>query len=423
MHRWLRVQYGRVNHELRSRTQADASRARPDSRVVLRDSTLAAGLALLALVPRPGIGLALAILVVGLVAGAGAGGVRRGALTLGAMGILQMSAVVLDVLGGPVVLPLAELPFALARAGVPWLVAVAWTQQAQIRRSARLTAAEHERQRHTDAERERQDGRMALAEGLHDDLGHALSLVALNLGALEVRRDLAPEVVAQVRTAREQVGTAVERLGVSVASLRTGTGRPAPGAAAVDALLDGARRSGMTVMLEGADLVAGDGSGLGGVLGARVLQEALTNAAKHAPGQPVRVVVETETEDGDLLLTVSNPSSRQDGGPSGTGTGTGPGVRKGAGSGTGLGALAREVARHDGMVSWDDRADAFVLSARVPRVSSAESPTTPPAEEGATSDFDLASAAHRRGVMVLVGAAAVIALALAAVELTTRGLG
>lgn len=398
---------------------ADPSRAQPGTRMLLRDATLAAGLALLALVPRPGIGLALAVLVVALVVGAGAGGVRRGALTLGAMTVFQTSAVVLDVSGGPVLVSLAELPFALARAGVPWLVAVAWTQQAQIRRSARLTAAEHERQRHIDAERERQDGRMALAEGLHDDLGHALSLVALNLGALEVRRDLAPEVVAQVRTAREQVGTAVERLGVSVATLRTGTGRPAP-TAAVDVLLDGARRSGMTVMLEGADLVAGDGSGLGGVLGARVLQEALTNAAKHAPGQPVRVVV--ETEDGDLLLTVSNPRSRQDGGPSGTGTGTAPGVRKGAGSGTGLGALAREAARNGGMVSWDDRADAFFLSARIPRVGSAESPTTPPAEEGTTSVFDLASAAHRRGAMLLVSAAAVIVLALAAVELTARGL-
>ncbi|WPF80704.1 histidine kinase [Sanguibacter sp. 4.1] len=407
-----------MNHELRSRTQADPSRAQPGTRVLLRDATLAVGLALLALVPRPGIGVALAVLVVALVVGTGAGGIRRGALTLGAMAVFQASAVVLDALGGPVALPLAELPFALARAGVPWLVAVAWTQQAQIRRSARLTAAQHERQRHIDGERERQNGRMALAEGLHDDLGHALSLVALNLGALEVRRNLAPEVVAQVRTAREQVGTAVERLGVSVASLRTGTGRPAPGAA-VGVLLDGARRSGMTVTLEGADLVAGDGSGFCGVLGARVLQEALTNAAKHAPGQPVRVVVETEA--GDLLLTVSNPRSRQDGGPSGTGTGTGAG--KGTGSGTGLGALAREVARHDGMVSWDDRADAFVLSARVPRVSSAESPTTPPGEEGITPVFDLASAAHRRGVMVLVGAAAVIALALAAVELTTRGLG
>ncbi len=98
-------------------------------------------------------------------------------------------------------------------------------------------------------------------------------------------------------------------------------------------------------------------------------------------------------------------------------------MRKRAGSGTGLGALAREAARHGGMVSWNDRADAFVLSARVPRVSSGESPTTSPAAEGTTSVFDLASAAHRRGVMVLVGAAAVIVLALAAVELTARGLG
>lgn len=406
-----------MNPELRTRTQADPSRAQPGTRVLLRDATLAVSLALLALVPRPGIGLALAVLVVALVVGTGAGGVRRGALTLGAMGVLQVPAVVLDALGGPVVLPLADLPFALARAGVPWLVAVAWTQQAQIRRSARLTAAQHERQRHIDAERERQDGRIALAEGLHDDLGHALSLVALNLGALEVRRDLAPEVVAQVRTAREQVGTAVERLGVSVATLRTGSGRPAP-AAAVDVLLDGARRSGMTVTLEGADFVVGSGSELGGVFGARVLQEALTNAAKHAPGQPVRVVV--ETEDGDLLLTVSNLRSRQDGGPSGTGTGTGAG--KGTGSGTGLGALAREAARHGGTVSWDYGADAFVLSARVPRVSSAESPTTPPGEEGITPVFDLAWAAHRRGVTVLVCAAAVIVLALAAVELTARGI-
>lgn len=409
-----------MNDEHPARPHDDPPRARRDVRVLfrdgallrdgtlLRDSTLALCLALLALVPRPGIGVALAVLVVALVVGSGAGGVWRGALTLGAMAVVQVTAVVVAVSGGPDPFPLAELPFALVRAGGPWLVAVAWTQQAQIRRSARLTAVQHEQQRLAAAERRRQAGRMALAEGLHDDLGHALSLVALNLGALEVRRDLDPDVVAQVRTAREQVGTAVERLGASVASLRAGTDHrgPVTGSATVtvDALLEDARRAGMTVALDGSALT----EGVGGVFAGRVLQEALTNAAKHAPGQPVRVTGRLEGD--DLLLTISTPSAGRDGRPSTPRPGTG------------LLALAREAVRRGGAVSWDDGADEFVLQARVPRADAAATPVVLPAEDGLTPVFDLASAAHRRGTIVLVSAAAVIVLALAAVELAARGL-
>lgn len=399
-----------MNDEHPARPHHDPPLARRDLRVLLRDGALlrdgplALCLALLALVPRPGIGVALAVLVVALVVGSGAGGVRRGALTLGAMAIVQVTAVVLAVSGGPDPFPLAELPFALVRAGGPWLVAVAWTQQAQIRRSARLTAVQHEEQRQAAAERRRQTGRMALAEGLHDDLGHALSLVALNLGALEVRRDLDPDVVAQVRTAREQVGTAVERLGTSVASLRAGTDHRKAAMVTVDVLLEDVRRAGMTVALEGSALT----EGVGGVFAGRVLQEALTNAAKHAPGQPVRIAVESDGD--DVLLTVSTPNAGRDGRPSTARTGTG------------LLALAREAARRGGAVTWDDGADEFVLQARVPRADDAATPVVPPAEDGLTPVFDLASAAHRRGAMVLVSAAAVIVLALAAVELTARGL-
>lgn len=125
-------------------------------------------------------------------------------------------------MGGVDRLPIAEFPFALLRVGVPWLIMVAWCQRTQIQRGARIVAAQEEQRRRVAAGRERDAERLALAEELHDDLGHALSLVALNLGALEMHRDLDPGVWARIATAREQLSTAVEHLGASVASLRAG---------------------------------------------------------------------------------------------------------------------------------------------------------------------------------------------------------
>lgn len=384
-----------------------ASRRRPSLAPgsLLADGAAATCLAGLAVVPSPGVGVALVVLVVALAVGTGPGGLRRGAMTLVAVVVLQTAAVAVALSGGPELLPLDELPFALTRALAPWLLAVAWTQHGQIRRSARLLAEQQEQESRASVERAQQERRLALAEGLHDDLGHALSLVALNLAGLEVRRDLDPEVAAQVRTAREQLGTAVERLGASVSSLRAGGEHRASPVSTVETLLDDARRSGMSVVVDGDGLE----SGAGGALAVRVLQEALTNAAKHAPGSAVRVSAATGRD--HLCLTIATRRAEKD-------------WRLSAShGGTGLLALSREAARHGGAVSWDDdqATDDFVVRARLPRHPPPAAPAAS-AEDQLAPVFEIATAAYRKGAAVLLSAAVLVVLALATVELTTRGL-
>ena len=74
-------------------------------------------------------------------------------------------------------------------------------------------------------------------------------------------------------------------------------------------------------------------------------------------------------------------------------------------------------------MSWDeDQATGdFVLRARLPRGLAPATPVVS-AEGRLAPVFEIATAAHRRGAAVLLSAAVLVVLALATVELTTRGL-
>ncbi|WP_149202433.1 sensor histidine kinase [Actinotalea subterranea] len=405
-------------------SEADEAPPGPPERRGLRavgDGVASLALAVLAMLPRPGVGVPGAILVLALGVGWGRRGLLRGALVGAAMLAIHVGMPLAATVTGHEA-PTGELPFALMRAGVPWLVAVAWYQRRQIQRDARDLAAQSRLRDEVVADNERATERLVLAEGLHDDLGHALSLVALNLGALEVRRDLAPDVHARITRAREELAAAVERLGASVAALRAGADDRAstpdgalpardrqPPALDPAEVVARARRSGMRVRVTGHEGAA-PGRGLDGELLPRVLQEALTNAAKHAPGADVRVEL-VEAADA-LHVVVRNPTPRD-------GERTGAPGRAG---GTGLAALGWSLRVAGGQLSWHTTAGEFVLAARVPvngreRVAAScleASRETPAA-------FAIATAAHRKGALVLAGAALVIVVALAVVELSTKG--
>jgi len=314
----------------------------------LRAAALSAAFLALLVLPSASPWFAPALVAVAAATGALAPGLRYGAVPL-LGGVL---AAALALLWGEDSLRTVynALTAGLACGALPWLLAGAWAghRRSVAREWEALERAEESRRHGAEAARMRE--RNAVAEELHDDLGHALSLVALNLGRLELSPDLGEEHREAVVRARREVGEAVERLGASVELLRGDAPSPAERSpAGVADLVANARSAGAGIDAEGepaaerlAEFVAA------GVH--RVVQEGLTNALKHAPGQPVLVRFADRGE--SLAVTVRNPAP----GP--------PGPRPG---GSGLIALRERVRALGGTVSAGHDGEAFTLQAVLPR--------------------------------------------------------
>jgi signal transduction histidine kinase len=177
-------------------------------------------------------------------------------------------------------------------------VAIGWGLFARTRRE--LVASLQERARRLESEQllrveqAREAERRRIAREMHDVLAHRLSLLSLHAGALEFRRDASPEEVAEAAGVIRASGqAALEELRAVIGVLREEDGRPGPEApqptlAQIPALLEESRAAGMDVRWEeraATDVVP---SAVGRTA-FRVLQEALTNARKHARGAPVTV--------------------------------------------------------------------------------------------------------------------------------------
>ncbi|MCZ7424924.1 histidine kinase [Micromonospora sp. WMMA1949] len=170
-------------------------------------------------------------------------------------------------------------------AGVfPWLLG-------RLRRQHRALAdaglRHAQAQRRAEAERVRLRERARIAQDMHDSLGHDLSLIALRAGALELAPDLSPAHRAAAGELRASVAAATERLHDVIGVLREERTLRPPGETVAD-VVDGARDAGMTVDLRAdeADLPPLPAHAVH-----RVVREALTNAARYAPGAPVTVAV------------------------------------------------------------------------------------------------------------------------------------
>jgi signal transduction histidine kinase len=171
--------------------------------------------------------------------------------------------------------------------------------------------AQHERlvrhlrwSRDLQADRERLDERLRIARTVHDSLGHRLSLVSVQAAALEVA-DLPAEHRHAVRQLAGAARSALDDLYDLVGTLREpGPAAAGPGVDAVDALVAEHRAAGVAVTFAS----SGDRERLGAPVDEavyRVVEEGLTNAAKHAPGQPVTVTMAWEPD--SVLVRVTNP--------------------------------------------------------------------------------------------------------------------
>jgi signal transduction histidine kinase len=236
-------------------------------------------------------------------------------------------------------------------------VAVAVDSAGSRLRAQRALATQTER---TEAERARRavlEERTRIARELHDVVAHHMSLIA-------VRAETAPyRITGLSEPARAEFGALSEVAREALAEMRRLLGvlrhdqpaalAPQPQLADLPALIDAARRAGVSVELSAAPAVGRVPPGVG-VCAYRIVQESLSNASQHAPGAAVTVSVGQEA--GAVLLRVAN----------GPGEAAGP-PEDGHGSGHGLTGMRERVALLGGSLSAGPAPDGgFVVSAVLP---------------------------------------------------------
>ncbi|MEU9375506.1 histidine kinase [Streptomyces sp. NPDC048255] len=191
---------------------------------------------------------------------------------------------------------LTVLPAALL---LPWLAGRHWRGRRELVREGWRLARSLEERQHLVAERARLTERADIAADMHDSLGHALSLVALRAGALELSPDLTDRDRTDLAELRGTIADAVEQLQETIAVLHdppgTETGAGLPVNDTVEDLLGRAVASGVPVRWERRGAVP-TLSPLVERGMYRVVQEALTNAVKHAPDGAIRVRITHEAD-------------------------------------------------------------------------------------------------------------------------------
>jgi signal transduction histidine kinase len=205
-------------------------------------------------------------------------------------------------------------------------VAVAVDSIGSRLRSQRALADQTER---TEAERARRavlEERTRIARELHDVVAHHMSLIAVRAETAPYRltglsEPARAEFGALSEVAREALGEMRRLLGV-LRHDQPAALAPQPQLADLPALVDAARRAGVSVELSPPPALGRVPLGVG-VCAYRIVQESLSNASQHAPGAAVTVSVGHDA--GAVLLRVANgPGGPAD--PSGSEHGPGHGL-------------------------------------------------------------------------------------------------
>jgi signal transduction histidine kinase len=263
--------------------------------------------------------------------------------------------------------------------------------------------------------------RASIAREMHDVLAHRLSLLATYAGALEYRPDAPPEQLARAAgVVRAGVHQALDELREVIGVLRDDDSgpavRPQPSLSDLADLVAETRDAGTPVELTDRTCRSGELPEALGRTAYRVVQEGLTNARKHAPGQPVRLLLDGRPGD-HLLVELSNPAgsatsaeSAISDGPAisnGSATSVGGGVPdettrtglatptkpslNGSGTGTGLIGLTERARLTGGQLDHGVTAEGqFRLHARLPWPVTESAPVTECAS--ATEDTRVAPA-------------------------------
>lgn len=167
--------------------------------------------------------------------------------------------------------------------------------------------------------------RTRIAREMHDVVAHHMSMIAVQAETAPFRLGELPEparaeFVAIAGSAREALTDMRRLLGVLRSETDTAPTAPQPGLADVPELVAAARRVGVEVAYRDSG-PASTSDGPAGLAAYRVVQEALANAARHAPGAAVAVTV--TDDDGAVHVRVVNEAPP---GPVAAPAGTGHGI-------------------------------------------------------------------------------------------------
>ncbi|EPH39975.1 histidine kinase [Streptomyces aurantiacus] len=202
-----------------------------------------------------------------------------------------------------------------------------------------------------------QQERLRIARDVHDFVGRELTLLSVRSQVLARRASHGPcadgfdELSETARSAHRMLNEIIVQRGVD--------GAPTPGLEALPELAAASGRAGSPVELV-VDGAAYRLSPLRQAAVHRVVQECLTNAAKHAPGAAVEVWV--RVVGGRLRVTVRNalPAGAAASGP------VGPAGSAPVSAGTGTAGMAERVRTVGGTFSAGPHAGAYVVEADLP---------------------------------------------------------
>jgi len=208
--------------------------------------------------------------------------------------------------------PGPEIAFGVALWGGTWLAG----ERARIRRERMAELRERAERAEREAERERRlaaaEQRMRIARDLHDSAGHAINVILVHAGLGRLKTESDPAAArAAFATIEEVARETVGEIDQLVKVLREDTDgangvEPPPGIAALDGLLARHRAAGLDVTMT----LRGDRRPLPTSTDRaayRIVQEALTNAARHGDGS----AAVTLAYDADAVaITVTNPAAR-----------------------------------------------------------------------------------------------------------------
>jgi len=246
----------------------------------------------------------------------------------------------------------------LLHTGLAW--AVAWFAGERTRLRHEHIAELHERAARADREAERErrlaaaEERARIARDLHDSVGHAINVIAVRAGAARLRHEQDPDRSLSALQAIEDVAReTVEDIDQIVHTLRDDTssnGSPIapPGLASLDTLVEHHTAAGLAVTVRS----SGDPQALGhgaDQAAYRIVQEALTNAARHGTGT---AEIELSFSDGALELTVTNRACN--------------GVAAATGGGHGLTGMRERATLLGGSLNAERADDSFRVRARLP---------------------------------------------------------
>ncbi|MFF1615235.1 sensor histidine kinase [Amycolatopsis sp. NPDC058278] len=304
---------------------------------------------------------------------------RTAPTALALVAILAAGVVALSIV--PAWLPLAGrfVTVVVAATMLPWFAGRFWCQYQQLVRAGWERADQLQRERRLIADQARLRERARIARDMHDVLGHDLSLIALSAGALK----LAPELEEHHRRAagdiRARAAAAVERLGEVIGVLReeTDTTPMDPDDSSLTRLISEASAAGLTAELR-IDGVADDLPTVVERTAHRVVQEALTNVAKHASGATATVHLTHTATETEVVVENGPPSSA---------AGQWPRLRSG---GRGLIGLDERLRLIGGSFDHGPREGGYAVVAHIPHTPS------PPLRSSSASRGDELPQEHRR---------------------------